>query len=187
MRQRGRRGELSGLNVVDISEIARRRSQPGRRANLARHRRGHAQRLVFESNLSTPERLLHSRARGGGGERKAPSVSRDSQGTSATRLRVATGTIRGAETSLLSFRQDWRGSEDQALQPVRQQAQLCVRADLVEPVDDVLDNPAIRPGRYHQLLCCVVVRRRFAMYRRFFFSWHLHSLSMGPRHGDHFA
>src|SRR5262249_7209312 len=75
--------------------------------------------------------------------------------------------------SLLSFRQDWRGSEDQALQPVRQQAQLCVRADLVEPVDDVLDNPAIRPGRYHQLLCCVVVRRRFAMYRRFFFSWHL--------------
>src|SRR5215470_4884930 len=36
--------------------------QPGRRANLARHRRGHAQRLVLESNLSTPERLLHSNA-----------------------------------------------------------------------------------------------------------------------------
>ncbi len=43
------------------------------------------------------------------------------------------GTVRGAEISLLSFRQDWRGSEDQALQPVRQQAQLCVRAGLGVP------------------------------------------------------
>ena len=84
---------------------------------------------------------------------------------------------------LLFPRQDWRGPEDQALKPVRQQAQLCVRAGLVEPVDDVLDNPAIRPGRYHQLLCCVVVRRRFAMYRRFFFSRHLRSVSIGPPHG----
>jgi hypothetical protein len=101
--------------------------------------------------------------------------------------RVATGTIRGAKISLLTFRQDWRGSEDQALQPVRQQAQLCVRAGRVEPVDDVLDNPAIRPGRYHQLLCCVGVRRGFVTYRRFFFSWHLRSISMGPPHGSHFA
>jgi hypothetical protein len=54
--------------------------------------------------------------------------------------RVATDTIRGAKISLLTFRQDWRGSEDQALQPVRQQAQLCVRAGRVEPVDDVLDK-----------------------------------------------
>jgi len=47
-------------------------------------------------------------------------------------------------------------------QPVRQQAQLCVRAGLVEPVDDVLDNPAIRPGRSHQLLCCVGVSQTTA-------------------------
>ena len=77
---RNRSDSRRGIYVVDISEIVRpeppRESQPGRRANLARHRRGHAQRLVFESNLSTPERLLHSRVHGGGGERKAPSVSR---------------------------------------------------------------------------------------------------------------
>ena len=97
------------------------------------------------------------------------------------------GTVRGAEISLLSFRQDWHGSEDQALQPVRQQAQLCVRAGLVEPVYDVLDNPAIRPGRHHQLVCCVGIRHKFATYRRFFFSWHLRSVSMGPPHESHIA
>jgi len=104
------------------------------------------------------------------------------------KARMATGTGRGLPNSLLvSLQQDWRGSEDQALQPVRQQAQLCVRTGLVKPVDDVLDNPAIRPGRYHQLLCCVVVRHRFVTYRHLFFSWHLRFVSMGPPHESHFT
>src|SRR5215831_19175200 len=89
MRQRGRRGELSGFNVVDISEIAR--PEPPRvlspaegqiwRDTVAGMRSGWSWKATYPL-LSAYCIQVHSRVHGGGKERKAPSVSRDSQGTS---------------------------------------------------------------------------------------------------------
>src|SRR5262245_28920776 len=52
----------------------------------------------------------------------------------------------------LFSRWDWPDPEDQALQPVCQQARLCVRAGLVELVDDGLNRTAVTPGGFQQLL-----------------------------------
>src|SRR5258705_11206173 len=52
----------------------------------------------------------------------------------------------------LFSRWDWPDPEDQALQPVCQQARLFVRAGLVEPVDDGLNRTAVTPGGFQQLL-----------------------------------
>ena len=38
------------------------------------------------------------------------------------------------------------------MQPVRQQVRLRVRVGLVEPVDDVLNGPAVTPGGFQQML-----------------------------------
>src|SRR5262249_30978440 len=71
----------------------------------------------------------------------------------------------------LFSRQDWRGPEGQALKPVRQQAQLCARANLVKTVNDVLDHSAVRPSGFQQLLRCGI-RRRLASHSCLFSSWH---------------
>jgi hypothetical protein len=65
-----------------------------------------------------------------------------------------------------------RGPKGQALQAVRQQAQFCARAGVVEPLDDVLNHSAVKPGRFQQLPRRVGGRHRLAIYRRFSFSWH---------------
>jgi hypothetical protein len=48
-------------------------------------------------------------------------------------------------------------TEGQAVQPFRKQARLGVRAGLVEPVNDVLNRPAVTPGGFQQSLCRVGV------------------------------
>src|SRR5262249_24133827 len=110
---RNRSDSRRGIYVVDISEIVRpeppRESQPGRRANLARHRRGHVQRLVFESNLSTPERPMQPRGRT---RPKAPSCSRLPAAVPSLRnIRSITSTLAASVTlakrKLSKRRESW--------------------------------------------------------------------------------
>ena len=46
----------------------------------------------------------------------------------------------------------WPDPEGQAVQPVREQVRLRVRPGLVEPVDDVLNRIAVKPGGFQQSL-----------------------------------
>jgi len=46
----------------------------------------------------------------------------------------------------------WPDPEGQAVQPVREQVRLRVRSSLVEPVDDVLNRIAVKPGGFQQSL-----------------------------------
>ena len=72
---------------------------------------------------------------------------------SSLRPEISRGHHRFARAGVGLFsRWDWPDPEDQALQPVCQQARLCVRAGLVEPVDDGLNRTAVTPGGFQQLL-----------------------------------